>query len=143
LKKIDEIFNLKDNERPPEEWFESINNIFGFDINPIAILTSKANMLLYLKAKKEWIEDIYINIYLCNSIDPLRFSPVADIELGKYYSFCVDLLDDEMELRIPGDALVPNNIENFQEVVKIILEAFFSDMLKHFCSFLSLRELKL
>jgi hypothetical protein len=120
LKKIDQEFNVQEGEEPPKEWFECVNNIFGFDINPIAILTSKANMLLYLKSKKEWIEDTSINVYLCNSIDPLRFSPVADIELGRYYSFCVDLLTEEMELRIPGTALAPDNIEDFQHVVRAV-----------------------
>ncbi|MFO8017539.1 MAG: N-6 DNA methylase [Promethearchaeia archaeon] len=120
LKKINNYFNLSEAEEPPDEWYESVNNLFGFDINPIAILTSKANFLLYLKSKKNWIEDISINIYLYNSIDPLRSSSVADIELGRYYSFCVDLLDEEMELRIPGKALSPSNIEQFQKLVKAV-----------------------
>lgn len=120
LKKIDDSFTLHEKEKPPQEWFDAVNRIFGFDINPIAVLTSKANMLLYLKLHKQWIEDISINIFLCNSIDPLQFSTVADIELGQFYKFCVDLLDEEMELRIPGDALTPKNIEAFQQIVKAV-----------------------
>lgn len=117
-KKIDSKINLKKNVKPPKEWFDAINNIFGFDINPIAVLTTKANCILYFKNRKEWIERISINIYLCNSIDPLEFSEVADIELGSYYAFCVDLLDSELELRIPGEVLSASNIENFQELIK-------------------------
>ncbi len=120
LKKIDRIFHVKNGQKPPKKWFTAVNNLFGFDINPIAILTSKANMLLYLKAKKQWIEDTSINIYLCNSIEPLRFSHVEDIQLGRFYSFCVDLWDDEIELRIPGKALTKNNIEQFQDLVRSV-----------------------
>ena len=118
FKRIDSQFNLEEEGKPPKEWFDAINNIFGFDINPIAVLTTKANCILYFKNRKEWIESISINVYLCNSIDPLEFSEVADIELGKYYAFCVDLLDSELELRIPGEFLSPSNIETFQELVK-------------------------
>ena len=117
-KKIDSQFNLKKSAKLSKEWFDAINNIFGFDINPIAVLTTKANCILYFKNRKEWIESISINIYLCNSIDPLEFSEVADIELGSYYAFCVDLLDSELELRIPGEILSHSNIETFQELVK-------------------------
>lgn len=117
-KQIDTQFELAKDKKPPEEWFDAINNIFGFDINPIAVLTTKANCILYFKNKKEWIENISINIYLCNSIDPLEFSEIADIELGRYYAFCVDLLDSELELRIPGEALSPSNIETFQALIK-------------------------
>ena len=112
-KMIDSHFNLKPHEKPTDEWFDAINNIFGFDINPIAVLTTKANLILYFKSRENYLEDISINVYLCNSIDPIEFSSYADIELGNYYSFCVDLLDEERELRIPGDALSRINIENF------------------------------
>ncbi|GAI81898.1 unnamed protein product, partial [marine sediment metagenome] len=116
-KKIDAHFNLKPREIPPSDWFDAVNNIFGFDINPIAVLTTKANLILYFKSKEKYIEDIYINVYLCNSIDPIEFASYADIELGNYYAFCVDLLEEERELRIPGDALTRNNIENFQTLI--------------------------
>lgn len=119
-KKIDSYFKVEDKSKPPEQWFKAINNIFGFDINPIAILTTKANLILYFKNKKQYLEDISINIYLCNSIDPIEFSPVADIELGSFYNFCVDLLDNQLELRIPGDALSKTNIKAFQKIIKSI-----------------------
>jgi len=119
LKKIDDNISFSD-KKPPNEWFDAVNNIFGFDINPIAILTSKANILLYLKSHRKWIEKISINVFLCNSIDPLQFSPTQDLQLGKFYSFCVDLLGDEIELRIPGDVLTKKNIELFQKLVRSI-----------------------
>ena len=117
-KKIDSTFNLNTNDIPPEEWFDAINNIFGFDINPIAVLTTKANLILYFKSKKKWIEKISINVYLCNSIDPIEFSPTADLELGSFYTYCIDLLDKELELRIPSELLSKTNIELFQKVIK-------------------------
>ncbi|MHA1687838.1 MAG: N-6 DNA methylase [Promethearchaeota archaeon] len=120
LKKVDAHFSLKEDVEPPDEWFKAVNNIFGFDINPIAILTSKANLLLYLKKRRSWIEKISINIFLCNSIDPLKFAPTQDIQLGKFYSFCIDLLGEEKELRIPQEALNSENIEFFQALIRAI-----------------------
>jgi len=119
-KKIDSHFDLSPNEKPPKEWFKAVSNIFGFDINPIAVLTTKANMLLYFKSREQYIEEISINVYLCNSIDPIEFSSYADLELGRYYTFCVDLLDEEKELRIPGNALTPPNIDYFQVILNAL-----------------------
>ncbi|MBN1214677.1 MAG: N-6 DNA methylase [Candidatus Lokiarchaeota archaeon] len=119
-KNIDQYYNILKNSNLPEQWFNAINNIFGFDINPIAVLTTKANCILYFKDKKDFIEKIDINIYLCNSIDPLEFSESSDLELGKYYSFCVDLISDELQLKIPSDFLEPSKIESFQLLIKAI-----------------------
>lgn len=69
LKQIDRHFRVDKVKKPPDEWFNAVNNLFGYDINPIAILTSKANLLLYLKSKKKWINDISVNIYLTNALD--------------------------------------------------------------------------
>ncbi|TFG09706.1 MAG: hypothetical protein EU535_08825, partial [Promethearchaeota archaeon] len=117
-KKIDAEIPLSNPKAKPSiEWFHAVNNIFGFDINPIAVLTTKANLLLYFKSKEKFIEEISINVYLCNSIDPFEFSSYQDIELGRYYSFCVDLLEEEKELRIPGEALSRKNVELFQFLI--------------------------
>ncbi len=119
-KKIDSEFILAPNQKPPKEWFNAVSNIFGFDINPIAVLTTKANLLLYFKSREKYIEEISINVYLCNSIDPIEFSSYADLELGRYYTFCIDLLDEEKELRIPENALSPTNIEYFQAILNAL-----------------------
>jgi type I restriction-modification system DNA methylase subunit len=68
---IDQFFAIDSSEEPPIDWFKAINNIYGFDINPIAVLTSKANLLLYLKDRKFALDKININIYLYNSINPM------------------------------------------------------------------------
>lgn len=115
-KKIDSQVTAS-GSKPSPQWFQAVNNIFGFDINPIAVLTTKANLLLYFKSKEQFIEEISINVYLCNSIDPFEFSSYQDIELGRYYSFCVDLLEEEKELRIPGIALTKSNVEHFQYLI--------------------------
>jgi len=117
-KKIDEKFNLKPTDDPPDEWFNAINNIFGFDINPIAVLTTKANLILYLKNRKDYLEKIDINVYLCNSIAPIEFSTFQDIDLGSVYKFCIDLIDREKELFIPAEALSKENVKSFQVVIK-------------------------
>ncbi len=119
-KKIDSHFTLSPHEKPPQKWFKAVSNIFGFDINPIAVLTTKANLLLYFKSREKYIEEISFNIYLCNSIDPIEFSSYADLELGRYYTFCIDLLDEEKELRIPGNALSALNIEYFQAILNAL-----------------------
>ena len=126
-KQIDSTFQVKPDEAPPGEWFNAVNNIIGFDINPIAVLTSKANLILYFKTRKKWLEKISINIYLCNSIEPIEFSLTGDVELGAHYNFCVDLIDSERTLKIPAEALQRRHIESFDKIIKTfynIWEAF-------------------
>lgn len=120
LKKIDSLFELEEGVKPTKKWFESVNKIYGFDINPIAILTSKANLILYFKSRREWIEEISINVYLCNSIDPIEFSKQSDILLGNYYNFCINTIDDKKELKIPEEALSLKSIGIFRKLVKLI-----------------------
>ncbi|MFW9873258.1 MAG: N-6 DNA methylase [Candidatus Thorarchaeota archaeon] len=117
-KKINTQYKFKSTEEPPPEWFQAINNIFGFDINPIAVLTTKANLILFLKERKDFLEKIDINIYLCNSIDPVEFSIDQDIDLGSVYKFCVDLIDQEKKLNIPAEVMQKKHILAFQLVIK-------------------------
>ncbi|MFX1569100.1 MAG: N-6 DNA methylase [Promethearchaeota archaeon] len=126
-KKIDTHFKVKHNVEPPQEWFKAVNNIIGFDINPIAVLTSKANLILYYKERKNWLQRISVNIYLCNSIEPIEFAVSGDLKLGAYYTFCVDLIGSEKNLRIPAEALQRKHIESFDKVIKTfynVWEAF-------------------
>ncbi|MHA1148301.1 MAG: N-6 DNA methylase [Promethearchaeota archaeon] len=120
-KKIVDTFKLDPEEEPPAEWFKAINNIFGFDINPIAVLTTKANLILYLKEHSIWLEKIDVNVFLCNSIDPLEASLGEEgehIDLGSVYHFCVDLIERKQVLNIPFQALKKKYIKGFQAVIK-------------------------
>jgi len=57
------------------EQLTALKRVYGFDINPIAVATAKANVLLQLKDLLEDHEDLTINIFLCNSLFPIILNP--------------------------------------------------------------------
>ncbi|MBD3228508.1 MAG: N-6 DNA methylase [Candidatus Lokiarchaeota archaeon] len=76
---IEVILKVLNADRSKKEKYEALNNIYGFDINPIAILIVKANILLILIDFKE--EDFPINVYLLNS---LFITEKNDLKIPKF-----------------------------------------------------------
>ena len=69
---VELIHNIINNnyDRPLEEQIDAANRIYGFDINPIAILASKANLLLNCE---DLIEYGFVpNVFLNDSLVPLE-----------------------------------------------------------------------
>jgi hypothetical protein len=68
--------------------FEAIENIYGFDINPLATLTAKVNILLLLIEYYE--SEIYefpnINIFLIDALFPNQYQENLDFNLSELYN---------------------------------------------------------
>jgi hypothetical protein len=91
-----------------------LNNIVGFDINPLAVLASRTNYLLALMQFKRQGK-IEIPIYLCDSIlTPERYSTV----IGQDYKIQTSV----------GDFSIPRQIvkKNYVETVFTLLEEVLS-----------------
>ena len=81
--------------------------MYGFDINPIAVATVKANVLLQLKDLVDEHENLIINIFLCNSLFPTFLK--RDNPLGS------DLINKKADLIIGNPPwLVLNNIHSVE-----------------------------
>ena len=66
---------------------EAIENIFGFDINPLATLTAKVNiLLLFIDFFNGEINNLpKVNIFLIDSLFPEQNEPKIDVEISKLY----------------------------------------------------------
>ena len=82
IKLIIRIFNSKNNESVKKE---AIDNIYGFDINPLATLTAKVNfLLLFLDYFNGEISKIpRINIFLIDSLFPEQSKPKIQNAISK------------------------------------------------------------
>jgi len=66
------IIEILDSQNSPSNKLKAINNVFGFDVNPLAIITAKVNLfLIHLEHFKIEEGDFpNINIFLCDSLFP-------------------------------------------------------------------------
>ncbi|MFX0093006.1 MAG: class I SAM-dependent DNA methyltransferase [Candidatus Hodarchaeota archaeon] len=64
---------------------QAIEKLYGFDVNPIAVIVCKANILLQVGALTE--KPLSLNIYLCNSLFPPKYRQTSRLDLGKCYNF--------------------------------------------------------
>ncbi|MFX1489155.1 MAG: N-6 DNA methylase [Promethearchaeota archaeon] len=85
---INIILRILDSQKSLPLKIEAISNLFGFDVNPLALITTKANILLifleYLKVNQEKFPKI--NIFLCDSLFPNSCNKVINLDLNDVYS---------------------------------------------------------
>ncbi len=74
----------------------AIKKLYGFDINPIAVAVSKANILLQINAITD--QSIPLNIYLANSIFPLEHKKQQKLDIGSYFVFPMVSINQSFEI---------------------------------------------
>ncbi len=81
------IFNSK--QKTESEKLEAINNIYGFDVNPLATLTAKINTLLLFLEYFDFSEDEIpnVNIYMIDALFPEDHESQKRYGLTKLYNF--------------------------------------------------------
>ncbi|GAH47821.1 unnamed protein product [marine sediment metagenome] len=102
------------------EKFESINRVYGFDINPISIFISKINLLFLLK---EEISEIKLNLYTLDFLFQPRseLKDQFDLVIGNppWYTYRdVDSMDYQEKLKNLAEQLEikprPKNVLNLE-----------------------------
>jgi len=88
---IETIKKILQSNHSEEEKINACKKIYGFDLNPIAVLTTKANILLLFKINK--IDNFNLNVYLCDSLFPIEQEEFQTIDYGpteKYHLSAID-----------------------------------------------------
>ncbi|MFX1327720.1 MAG: N-6 DNA methylase [Promethearchaeota archaeon] len=81
-----EIINkIKNEGKDDKEIIKAINNLYGFDVNPIAVLVSKANILINLDEFPQ--TQLPVNIFLTDSLKSIEVNPQSSMEWGKFLTF--------------------------------------------------------
>ncbi|MBN1801695.1 MAG: N-6 DNA methylase [Candidatus Lokiarchaeota archaeon] len=79
---------LKTDNTSNEEKIEAINNVYGFDINPLAIFTAKINMFLifleYFNIGEEKIPQL--NLFIVDSLFPEKYEMKMMCQVKKLYN---------------------------------------------------------
>lgn len=85
---IEIVIRILKSNKPYSFKSKAFNNVYGFDINPLAILTAKVNILLLILEdfNIEEKEIPTINIYLMDSLFPEEFEDKLAIDLKKLYN---------------------------------------------------------
>ncbi|MFW9898943.1 MAG: Eco57I restriction-modification methylase domain-containing protein [Candidatus Thorarchaeota archaeon] len=85
---IEIIVKILNSENPNKLKQEAINNVFGFDINPLATMTAKINILLifleYFDTRKDILPNI--NVYVMDSLFPQLYENLMFINLKNLYN---------------------------------------------------------
>jgi len=76
------IISILKSKKPFKVKIEAINNVYGFDINPLATLTTKSNILLFFLNNSEINKSVMpkINIYLLDSLFPEDYEKDFSVE---------------------------------------------------------------
>ncbi|MGV9172923.1 MAG: HsdM family class I SAM-dependent methyltransferase [Promethearchaeia archaeon] len=71
---------------------ETISNIYGLDINPIAVFTTKVNILLLLEKYDDLLNDIDLNILRCDALEPTLTKTTRDNTIQRLLEKKVDII---------------------------------------------------
>jgi endogenous inhibitor of DNA gyrase (YacG/DUF329 family) len=141
-----EILNFINNENIKEdEKFEAISRIYGFDVNPIAVLVSRSNLLLLTNKLFINSQKIPINVYLTDSLNPIDdFKPILKTKKNHKFHSVVRWSDfgnvERFNMPAINDILIINKKffnypDKFGELLKeldknLTEDVLFEDLLK-------------
>ncbi|MBD3254413.1 MAG: N-6 DNA methylase, partial [Candidatus Lokiarchaeota archaeon] len=85
---IEIILKILDSELTIEQKVECINNVYGFDINPLAVLTAKVNLLLIYMDYFDVGEHLLpiLNFYIVDGLFPEDYENQRYIRLNSLYN---------------------------------------------------------
>ncbi|OLS22514.1 MAG: Modification methylase VspI [Candidatus Heimdallarchaeota archaeon LC_3] len=99
---VEIIKNIKRRGISLKDQIIAIENIYGFDINPVAIAVSKANVLLQLNTISD--DPVPVNIYLTNSLFPVEYKKLKlnrfqkSLDTGRFLIFPMDSINQTIEI---------------------------------------------
>ncbi len=115
-----------------EEKINAINNVFGFDVNPLAVFTAKINLfLIYLEYFDIGEENLpKVNLFIVDSLFPEKYETKMMCQMKKLYN-SFDLVIGNP----PWITYKDLNSKDYQEAVRILAEEFeikpFSQYITH------------
>lgn len=82
------IIEILDSQNSPSNKLKAINNVFGFDVNPLAIITAKVNIFLILLEHFKIEEEQFpnINIFLCDSLFPDYCKKILNLNINNIFN---------------------------------------------------------
>lgn len=95
-----------------------LNNIVGFDLNPLAVLAARTNYLIAFAPFLPFIRPISIPVYLCDSVlAPMRANKVGELDFGE-----VIFSTTKGDFRFPSIMKDKEKIDQFTSLMEIGLK---------------------
>ncbi|MBM4305782.1 MAG: hypothetical protein FJ123_03500 [Deltaproteobacteria bacterium] len=95
-----------------------LNNIVGFDLNPLAVLASRTNYLIAFAPFIPSVRPISIPVYLCDSVlAPMRANKAGEFDFGE-----VIFTTTKGEFRFPSVMQNKEKIDQFTSLIEIGLK---------------------
>ncbi len=95
-----------------------LNNIVGFDLNPLAVLAARTNFLIAFAPFIPFVRPISIPVYLCDSVlAPTRASKEGELDFGR-----VAFSTTKGDFLFPSDMQDKEKIDHFTYLIEIGLK---------------------
>jgi type I restriction-modification system DNA methylase subunit len=95
-----------------------LNNIVGFDLNPLAVLAARTNYLIAFAPFIPFVRPISIPVYLCDSVlAPTRASKEGELDFGR-----VAFSTTKGDFLFPSDMQDKEKIDHFTYLIEIGLK---------------------
>ncbi|MGA2515548.1 MAG: N-6 DNA methylase [Thermodesulfobacteriota bacterium] len=95
-----------------------LNNIVGFDLNPLAVLAARTNYLISFAPFIPFVRPISIPVYLCDSVlAPTRASKEGELDFGR-----VAFSTTKGDFLFPSDMQDKEKIDHFTYLIEIGLK---------------------
>lgn len=105
------IEKLKDKISPSELAKHIVSSVYGFDLNPLAVISSRTNYLLAVDEYLEYLHEVEIPVYLTDSI----FSPQKESDC---YTYPLNTTQGTFQLSIPEDILKAGKLSEVLDLVE-------------------------
>jgi len=97
-----------------------LNNVVGFDINPLAVLTARTNYIIAFSKFISYVRPIVIPVYLCDSVlAPTKYREEGELQLDNTVVFKTTKCDYKFPVSIQNKEL----IDKFTSDVDIALRS--------------------
>ncbi|MFX1276415.1 MAG: N-6 DNA methylase [Promethearchaeota archaeon] len=126
---------LNNKEKSNEEKLDAINNVYGFDVNPLATYTAKINIFLVFLEHFDFSEDQIpnVNIYIIDSLFPERYESQMRYNLTNLYDY-FDLIIGNP----PWITYKDLNSKKYQEDIRNLAERFKIKPMSHYITHIEL-----
>lgn len=97
-----------------------LNNVVGFDINPLAVLTARTNYIIAFLKFIRYVRPITIPVYLCDSVlAPTKYQEVGELQLENTITFKTTKCDYKFPISIQSREY----IDKFTSKVELALRS--------------------
>ena len=97
---IEIIKKIMESNKENEEKIQALCSLYGFDVNPIAVSVTKANILLQISEMIQYEFVIPVQIFLCNSLFPLERSTYSDVLFGDSIIFHLHAINKKIPINV-------------------------------------------